>query len=78
MVNNYDVGPNKVRVGLIVFSTNAKIVFDFKTLHTAASINAAIAAAPKESQSTHTDKALDLAREHLFQTSRGRRWDDHS
>ena len=77
MVNNYDVGPNKVRVGLIVFSTNAKIVFDFTKYSTAAGINAAIAAAPKESQSTHTDKALDLAREHLFQTSSGMRWDDN-
>ena len=77
MVNNYDVGPNKVRVGLIVFSTNAKIVFDFNKFSSAANINAAIATAPKDSQTTHTHKALNLARENLFQTSSGMRWDDN-
>jgi len=73
VVEGYDIGPNKVRVGLIGFSDAAYTVFNFNKYSTKAQTVAAIRGAQKVSGLTATDLALNMARDSLFQVSAGMR-----
>ena len=73
VVKGFDIGKDKVRVGMISFSTSTKLVFDFNRYNTKDAVMNAISKAPKEGLSTYTDRALDQARTELFQARSGLR-----
>ena len=73
VVKGFDIGKDKLRVGMISFSTSTKLVFDFNRYNTKDAVMNAISKAPKEGLSTYTDRALDQARTELFQARSGLR-----
>lgn len=73
VVNGFDIGKDQVRVGLISFSTATKLVFDFNRYNKKSDVISAIRKAPKESSSTYTYRALEQARDVLFQSRSGMR-----
>ena len=74
IINGFDIGKNKVRVGFIEFSGSPKMIFDFNRYSTKAAVVSAIQNTRKSSGGTRTDWALNLARDTLFQTKSGKRY----
>ena len=74
VVKGFDIGKDKVRVGMISFSTSTQLVFDFNRYSTKATVMSAISKAPKVGGSTYTYRALDQARTVLFQARSGMRY----
>lgn len=66
VLQRFKVSQTNVHVGLILFSTRAKIIFNFEEHYTKNDLNAAIDAMEWTKGSTYTDRALKLAREQLF------------
>lgn len=73
IAKGFDIAKDKVRVGLIEYSSQSDLVFDFNKYHTKAALTSAILNTTKTDGFTHTDKALDLAKNQLFTTASGMR-----
>lgn len=73
MAESFDIGKDKVRVGLIEYSTANTLVFDFNKYQNKSELSAAILNTTKTNGNTNTDLALDLARNKLFTASSGMR-----
>lgn len=73
VAKGFDVGRDKVRIGLIEYSTRSKMVFDFKKHFTRPAVSSAIMGTTKTDGFTYTDRALELARDQLFTPASGMR-----
>ncbi|KAH9505738.1 Collagen alpha-4(VI) chain [Bulinus truncatus] len=60
IVASFNVGADDVRIGLVVFSTNAEIWFDLRKYSDLLSLQKAILNVPYEGEATYTDKGLRL------------------
>ena len=73
IINGFDVARDKVRVSLIEFSSESKIIFDFNQFDNKNDVMRAVRNVRKSDGGTATFKALNQARNALFQTRRGMR-----
>lgn len=73
IAQGFDIGRDRVRVGLVEYSRNSQLVFDLNQYQTKADVKNAIARTVKTDGSTNTNLALDLAKNQLFTTTRGMR-----
>lgn len=69
LVSSFNVAKDGTHVGLVVFSSNADIIFSFEKYLDANSMMAAIDKIQYPEQGTYTGKALDLVRTGLFEVS---------
>ena len=73
MVNHLEVAQNLVRIGLIVYSSRPRIVFNFFEHETKQEVLNVLRTAKKDGGTTDTASALDLAQHELFKTINGHR-----
>ncbi|XP_067940078.1 collagen alpha-6(VI) chain-like [Watersipora subatra] len=73
IANGYDIGTNKVRVGLVEFSSQATVQFDFNKFNKKADVLNAITNAKKSNGGTDTSNGLNLVKNTLFQAKSGMR-----
>lgn len=69
LVSSFNVAKDGTHVGLVLFSTNANVVFSFEEYLDANSMMDAIDKIKAPSAGTNTGKALDLVRTGLFEVS---------
>lgn len=74
VIQGFDIGKDEVRVGLIEYSAQGKLVFDFNKYYNVSDLSAAILNTTKTYGSTNTHLALDLAKNQLFTPSSGMRF----
>ena len=74
VVQDFDIGKDKVRIGLIEFSAGASTHFNLQKYFTKAEILRAIKSTPKSDGGTNTHLALDAARTQVFNPKNGMRW----
>lgn len=67
VLQRFKISESGIHVGLIRFSTSARVIFDFDDYYTTQDINAAIDSMSYEKGGTNTARALRLARYKLFQ-----------
>lgn len=73
IVNNTEVGEEKVKFGAITYSNNAEVEFDLQKFLTKSQIREAIFKISKENASTYTAKALGYAKTFFDEHHGGRR-----
>ena len=66
VLQRFKISESGIHVGLIRFSTTARIIFNFEEYYTIGDINAAIDSMTYVKGVTNTDRALRLARTKLF------------
>ena len=66
LVNNFDVGPNKVRIGAVHFSSSAFLAFPLNKFTSKAAVAAAIKAIPGPGGQTNLADAMRKARTQLL------------
>ena len=66
LVTNFEISPQRTRVGFVLYSSTAKLEFDFSRHSDIASLRNAIGAIKYPRGSTYTGNALRRAREWLF------------
>ena len=69
LVSSFNVAKDGTHVGLVVFSSNADIIFSFEKYLDAKPMMDAIAKIQYPAAGTYTGKALDLVRTGLFEVS---------
>ena len=69
MVAAFSIGEKKTHVGIVVFSSNPELQFDFKKYYDLGSINLAIDSINYPNQGTLTGKALTFTKSELFTKS---------
>lgn len=69
MISGYDIGADRTRVALIVFSTDSHLVFDFRRYTSREQVISAISSAQRVNGGTSTYKALREARD-LFNSQK--------
>ena len=77
VVDEFDVSPDGTHMGIITFTQNANLLFDFtaSTYHNPQAIKNEVSKVTKLYPNTRTDKALMLANSSLFTASGGDRPD---
>ena len=73
LVDVFDIAPDASRVGLVVFSDDAQLVFSLDTYTNVESLKAAILNTPYLSKTTNTAEAFRVTREQCFNVVRGDR-----
>ena len=73
LVKLFDIAPDATRVGLVVFSDDAQLVFSLDTYTDAESLEAAIRNIPYSGHLTNTRDAFRNTREQCFNVARGDR-----
>lgn len=74
LVNGFNVGRDKVRVGMIRFSHHSEVAFALNEYERRSDVVVAIEKQIWMQSDTYTFKALDQARDTLFQTLNGMRY----
>lgn len=74
VVSRFDVGIDKVRVGLISYSSSARVNFYLNKYSNKSDVLHAIKSAVKKGGSTDTAEGLDMARTELFTSEHGMRY----
>ncbi|KAH9509509.1 hypothetical protein Btru_046066 [Bulinus truncatus] len=70
---NFNIAPDKVQFGAILFSSNVQNVFNFNTYSNNNDVEKALLSIPYLSATTNTADALDYARTNSFTTASGAR-----
>lgn len=74
LIDGFDVGYDRVRVGMISFGTESTVAFKLNSYRRKSDvINAIVTQKRRHGSRTEIYKALDLARSTLFQTKNGMR-----
>lgn len=73
LVNNFDIGKDRVRISLLVFGKQPKVVFNLNRYYTKSAILNAIRRAPKLSGATNTHLALADTQKSIFNIDNGMR-----
>ncbi|XP_012938709.1 uncharacterized protein LOC101849054 [Aplysia californica] len=73
LTQNFDLGPNDVRFGAVIFAGDINKLFDLKDYSDHKSLTKAIKSARFIGTTTNTDKALDLVGKGMFDTVNGGR-----
>ena len=74
LVDHFKIGPDDTRVGTVVFSTDAKLVFKLNTFTDAAAVNIAIKNITHSNETTNTAEAFKVAKEQCFNAANGDRY----
>lgn len=61
LVNNFDIGPNKIQVGAEIFSDRTYIQFNLNKYQSKAGVQQAIANIPYKRGTTNTGQALKVS-----------------
>lgn len=73
LVNTFDIGEDKVRIGLVQYSRDPHTEFYLDTHHHLEAVVAAVRSFPYRGGSTNTGRALTYVRERVLRESRGAR-----
>ncbi|XP_035986482.1 collagen alpha-1(XII) chain isoform X6 [Fundulus heteroclitus] len=73
LVKTFDVGPDKVQIGLVQYSRDAFTEFYLNTHQDVQAVVEAVRSFPYRGGSTNTGKAMAYVREKIFKTNRGAR-----
>lgn len=73
LVNTFDIGEDKVRIGLVQYSRDPHTEFYLDTHHELEAVVAAVRSFPYRGGSTNTGRALTYVRERVLRESRGAR-----
>ena len=66
LTNNFDIGPNKIRVGAEIFSDRTYIQFNLNTYSTKAQVQQAVSNIPYKRGTTNTGQALKVNNYTIF------------
>ncbi|XP_074653689.1 collagen alpha-6(VI) chain-like [Tubulanus polymorphus] len=73
MIRSYDIGPNRVRIGIISFASRAITRFDMNKYNTTDEMTSAVSKFNQLYGDTHTWEAMALARNSALTTAKGSR-----
>lgn len=76
VIDMFNVGVNETRVGLVRFSTRARVGFNLKNYHDKKNLGRAIDDIQQAGGNTNTGEALRIARDYSFATRQGGRPDN--